>query len=524
MRADAKMSVLKPKRGRKRTAKWNLVFSYIAQGQGIILGIVMVPLYLSHIPMAEYGAWLASGNVLLWITLIDPGINDVIKQRVASCYQSENEASLPGYVNSGLLIAFLLFILIVALGLGVSGYIGQLLAVEASVTSVLEPAFVIAVFGAALTFLSYGFGAVNTGLQASLSNGLVVNAAVFAYILVVLVLILCGFGLMALAIGQLTRGVIMCGGQLCYFFWRIRAERIDWNFRFSKLSELISLSLYTFATRMINGVNAHLTLFLVARFLSAEMTAIYDLTRRVPLFFKNFATRPVGAFVPVIAQLHGQGEIDKIRINVLRLGRMLAWLLGLYFGGMVALNGDFVALWVGPDKYTGDLVNALIGINVVVASALYALTSCSLATGDIKKNNLVQLVQGLIILPLFYFGIKWYGLTGLLLAAILPQVVTALFYYGRKLAGSLTIDSATGKAFLFELLRVTIVVVILLVLAPFLSPVSWLAFALSVLAVMALFSVSMWLLSPAFREEMSIVLRHGQSLLKKLFPEFNSVR
>jgi hypothetical protein len=71
---------------RKKSTFWNLVFSYSTILYGICSGLLLVPLYLEHIPIDLYGAWLASGNVLTWLTVIDPGISTVVTQRVGKSF------------------------------------------------------------------------------------------------------------------------------------------------------------------------------------------------------------------------------------------------------------------------------------------------------------------------------------------------------------------------------------------------------------------------------------------------------
>ena len=46
-------------------------------------GIILVPIYLVYIPKDLYGYWLATGNILTIISLLDPGIGGVVTQKVS---------------------------------------------------------------------------------------------------------------------------------------------------------------------------------------------------------------------------------------------------------------------------------------------------------------------------------------------------------------------------------------------------------------------------------------------------------
>lgn len=47
----------------------------------MMVGIILVPIYLVYIPKDLYGYWLATGNILTIISLLDPGIGGVVTQK-----------------------------------------------------------------------------------------------------------------------------------------------------------------------------------------------------------------------------------------------------------------------------------------------------------------------------------------------------------------------------------------------------------------------------------------------------------
>ncbi len=79
---------------RIRTTKWNLFFFYLRTFVGLANGILIVPLYLKYIDNSLFGIWLASGNILTWITIIDPGVGDVLIQKISYAYGKKNKTML----------------------------------------------------------------------------------------------------------------------------------------------------------------------------------------------------------------------------------------------------------------------------------------------------------------------------------------------------------------------------------------------------------------------------------------------
>ena len=65
-------------RTRTKTTQWNLFFQYTSIVLTVIWSIVLVPLYLKFIPLDIYGAWLATGNIVAWLSIMDPGLSAVL--------------------------------------------------------------------------------------------------------------------------------------------------------------------------------------------------------------------------------------------------------------------------------------------------------------------------------------------------------------------------------------------------------------------------------------------------------------
>ena len=62
-----------------------------------------VPVNIAHIPLDVYGAWLASGNILAWATMIDPGFGLLTQQQVATTYGSGNLDGTGKIITGGVL-------------------------------------------------------------------------------------------------------------------------------------------------------------------------------------------------------------------------------------------------------------------------------------------------------------------------------------------------------------------------------------------------------------------------------------
>ena len=89
----------------KNTLKWNFIFQYGYVITNIINSIILLPFYLHKIDASTLGVWLATGNILAWMTLIDPGVGDVLQQKVAELRGRNENGEIGKTIGSGLIAA-----------------------------------------------------------------------------------------------------------------------------------------------------------------------------------------------------------------------------------------------------------------------------------------------------------------------------------------------------------------------------------------------------------------------------------
>ena len=82
--------------------------SYALIGLNLIQGILFVPLYLHYIGSLLYGAWLATGSIISYLSLFDLGLNSVIMQKVAEADGANDLERRRSYMGSGLCVSFAL--------------------------------------------------------------------------------------------------------------------------------------------------------------------------------------------------------------------------------------------------------------------------------------------------------------------------------------------------------------------------------------------------------------------------------
>src|SRR3989339_378218 len=132
-------------RSRTRATKWNLFFHYASIGLMMISGVILVPLYLKFISIGLYGAWLATGNVLMWLTALDPGLSTVIQQRVGAAYGNKDISAIGRTIPGGVALALIFSLAILIAGGAASFYIADIVHLANPADSdILQKAFMLA--------------------------------------------------------------------------------------------------------------------------------------------------------------------------------------------------------------------------------------------------------------------------------------------------------------------------------------------------------------------------------------------
>jgi len=100
----------------RRSISYNLLFKYINLALSVASGILLVPFYLKHLAIHEYGAWLAVGSFATWFAAMDPGIANLLIQKVSRSLGNNNSLDLANYVQAGISISLLVAVFVFLIG------------------------------------------------------------------------------------------------------------------------------------------------------------------------------------------------------------------------------------------------------------------------------------------------------------------------------------------------------------------------------------------------------------------------
>jgi O-antigen/teichoic acid export membrane protein len=385
-----------------------------------IQAIVLVPFYLQAIGPKIYGAWLGSGDFLVWMQAFDLGIPSLIIQRIGAAYGEEDYKSVGEYLAASICVLTLVASVLAIIAAGFSFVLPNLMSITGADARVLRECFVVSAFAAAIgvannSVVGFSRGIQDTGL---LSATLVISAV--TGLAVSLGLILSGWGLWSIALGMASRALVSFIGSLLFVAKHLRGN-FGRFFRVRKniVREIIMISPVTALGGLGYALMSQSESALVAILIRPEMAVVMTVTRRAVDVARSLVDAVGMATYGGFAHLVNSSERSRAlkvhsEIHAFRLSIAISMA-----AAYMTVNASLISVWVGPDQYGGSLLTILIAMQFIIAGSSYLMNYLYRATGPVMKGSALLLAECIIRLPIMIILLRWFGLPGLPMSAIL---------------------------------------------------------------------------------------------------------
>jgi O-antigen/teichoic acid export membrane protein len=429
-----------PPASRRRAVLLNLTFSYVILALGIVQGFVLPPLYVAKLPVALYGAWLATGNVLAWIEVMDPGLSALLQQRVAFAYGRGDSSTVARVIGTGATVASIASLAPLACW-PLDHLLIQFVRADPVFAADLTASFHLALVALSVTLLGYAANSISLGLQLAGSAGAVQSLATVAGIGTTVACLLGGHGLISIPAGTLGRALVMFGGNAWRVLrWCTTSLRVKPRFVYSELRQIAGMSAFTFVSRLGSAVLGNLDATLAAQVASPQAAAVLVLTGRAFDPVRLATDRVALAAAPGLTHLAGSGDLVRVESLVERMRRLIRWIPAIGIGCVTALNGAFVALWVGPKLFGGEPLTLVYAVVAAIGVTVALMNQLTYALGGIRESSMATLVEAIVRVPLAYgLGLR-FGIIGIPVASAISMAAVRGWYlpwlWGRLVKGS----------------------------------------------------------------------------------------
>ena len=499
--------------------------NFLAQISGVafitIQGIFLVPLYLRFVGVPLYGAWLASTQVVGWVTILDPGTDEVMRQRVAAAHGARQLSDLGQLIGTGLVINALIAICITCVAVALTVALPTWFHVNGVGAKQLTNAAVVLAMASGVTVVAYALGSSLQAVQRAGLYGVVLIIGNIAGLVLNVSLLYDGWGLTAIAAGFLFKALVWAVGWGYALIWTCRPngrEPAYFSFSVRRARELLRLACYMLVSKIATMLQTSSDGMLTGRMLGPSQAAILLLTGRVIDAVKMIPDKLGAALQPSLSNLAGAGDREKtFRISI-RFLTIVSIVGAPLIATVAVLNRDVVRLWVGATLFGGQPLSALIALSALLTLLTTALYHVLFANGLIETTSKITLIAGFVKISLLALLLPRLGLVAVPIATTVAIVTITAPRYIRAMSEAFTIDLRHGRNLLVSVLTAPVICVVVgALLVNTYNASTWRAAALKSVWVLGIFAGSILTLQPVARREAVIaVLWVKRALISQL--------
>ena len=398
---------------RKTSIQIQVFGGYLLMAITLLKGLIFVPMYLSLIGSRLYGLWLASGGILVWLSMLDLGISQGLIQRIASHYGKKDYNKTGQYFVHGLLCYIALGCIFVLIGFLVSIPLPSLFKSESSEVDTLRRCFQLAVISNVLSIVNN----VLRGFASSLLRPLfsVISALVFSLVglCIIVYMLFEGHGLYSIPTGSLVTntGLVAFNGGFAIFLVKQLKSRIFLDKVI--LSDLISIIPSLFGARLGESLVKNIEPTIIAIMISPELSTAFAITRRAGDIVSQGLHIILGSSIPSLTHLYGEGNLDRTTDSIKTLISFVMFCSLGCFSCYIVGNEAFMTLWIKKEHYLGNLMSFLIGMGLLTNTVLNFLSAIHVCIGNINFSMRIVLVESIVRISLMVLLVYFISILGI---------------------------------------------------------------------------------------------------------------
>ncbi|MFP4353740.1 MAG: lipopolysaccharide biosynthesis protein [Phycisphaerae bacterium] len=487
----------------------NLVSQYAAIVLVVVNGILLVPLYLAKIDYVLYSAWLATGNVLAWLSLAEGNMNLLIRREVACAYGQRQAEELGQAIGTGLVVNGLVGLFPTLIGMFVAWFLPGWLGLSGNNSGELILAVSLAAVSVGLTVAAGAPGSVQQGLQRNIAHCAIFIFAAIMGIAATVLLLYKGWGVLAIPTGLIVRFALENLVRWPYVFYLTKVKLgVSISFSWGEVRRIFRLTLWTLIEKLGQRLVLNLDAFVVGVVMDVTLVPIVVLTKRAWDVVYMLTNRLGVAIMPSLAHIRGEGQDEKFRLFSRRLLNIVGVSSGVMLAVTIAVNKNFMRVWLSrSDLYAGDLFNILLGLAMFSLAFANNVRQPLFAAGFVKEVSLVSIVQSLARAVTLVGLMYWIGIYAVPVSLLLTVPLVGGAYMLGLLKRELHFSSVRLTKTMAEIcITIVACTAIGFVLTWLPDTLSWAALSMKGLAILLGTTILLLLLTPS-----------GWRLLRKKF-------
>ncbi|MHB9140355.1 MAG: oligosaccharide flippase family protein [Paludibacter sp.] len=444
-----------------RASIYNYLFNSMNAIVMIVNGIIMVPLYFKFMSVSTYGAWLATGNVVGMLGMIESGFAGVITQKMSVAIANKDEKQFFRLAGANVYTAFLMAAVLFLLGLSISSFVADWINVDESIKQSITIAYIISLTSAAISLIVSLLGAFPQVWQETKNIGIIVTVVNILGIISLVVYLYLGFGVVSLALGYITRAILNLLGQGSWIILKWRKLNLSRpTFNFIEIKELLKDCFYPFLSKISSIIMGNSQSFIIAMFINPTLAAVYDITSKIAVVACNFVNMANGSFFALFSLTFASKNRTEINNLIQRVSLFI--MTALFSASLYSMvfTKPIVHFWVGLDKFGGDLLLTFIVVSILITQLKQYFNNLLYTGGLINKSAKLDVVSMILYVLVLLAIVKPAQVYAIPIASFASGIIFIGLYL-RLLKNDLQVDIKSLLKLAVKLLLTTLPFILL---------------------------------------------------------------
>lgn len=431
------ISLLKEKffRGTNRSVvvKKNIAGLFLNKGISVIITFMLVPMTIGYVSSELYGVWLTLSSILTWLSFLDVGFTQGLKNKLTEAIAFENWELGKSLVSTTYFMMVLIFIplcLIMEFFVPIINWTSLLNINPIYTNEIVRVMYVLIAFVCLQMITNVLVSVVEAYQKVALSNSFLVIGNCLSLIIIFILTKTCPPSLLALAFSLAAMPI----------FVTIIASFILYSHKFKNVApcikyinkkyirELFGLGYKFFIINIQVVIVYQATNILISNVSSPLEVTKYNIAYKylsVAMMIFSIITAPLW---PAYTDAYVKKDfvwMKRMRSKMIRI--LLFSIIGCIF--LTLISKPVYHLWIGDKVTIPSIMTIMVSIYVIIFCIVTLNGTLIVGMGKVKLNTYIVIFGMVIHIPLSLFLSRFIGVYGVLTSMILINIMYAIVYH-----------------------------------------------------------------------------------------------
>ncbi len=402
--------------------------NYLRFAVTVCVFFLLTPLMIRQLGMAEFGLWALVFSVLGFFSLLDLGFGTAAVKYIAQCHGSDDVQSRDTIVST-LAAVYVCLAIVAAAGIGVlTPHFNGLFSVPADRAGrAIAVLWILAIRTVLLGLPLSLFRHILFGRQKVYLINAVQCIMTAVYGVAAWLALSRGMGIVTLA--WLNLGAMLVE-HVAYIALVLLTGGVRVSVRLisgSMFRRLSSLSVFACLANVAGLILLRADPIVIKIFLSLSAVAIYAVALKMAEYAHVLVKQFISVLSPMVAQMSGRGEAEKIRFVLVNCTRFALVPAGIVAVCVYVLGKRAVVLWVGAEFAPAGTVLVILITAILLSVPQMTASTVLTMTGHHKLTGSAAVVSMAINVAASVAMVRWLGIVGVAMGTLIATVIVDVF-------------------------------------------------------------------------------------------------